>query len=153
MKPLDLVARFKFACRIKTGRLLDDQGNQYWFFHWKEHRDGAPAFISAGGTKKWYRYGELHRDGGPAIERPNGEQEYYRNGQRHREDGPAIIRLNGENEWWKNGARWEDKSATDKIEATQKEQALAKVTEEATVVKNEAGVKPLKTVRFKKPGA
>jgi len=151
--PSDLIARLKHICQIKTGRLIDAEGNQHWYFHWKPHRAEAegPAFISASGTKKWYRYGELHREGGAAIEWADGGREFYRNGNRHRDDGPAIERVHGESEYWKDGKVWpEGKPAAAVIAAEKKEQELKQIEQDATTVADN-NIKLLKTVKFNKP--
>ena len=153
LSPRDLYARAKYICSIKTGRLLDGEGNEHWFFHWKPHRDEAegPAFIAKSGTKKWYRYGDLHRDGGAAIEWADGGKEFYKLGQRHREDGPAIERVAGENEYWKDGKAWpEGKPVAQKIEAEKKAEEVKQQVQQATVVSNN-NLQTLQTVRFKKP--
>lgn len=101
----NLIARIKYVVGWKSGRLMDKEGNQHWYFHWKPHRDeGLPAYVNAHGTtKKWYRFGDLHREGDlPAIEWEDGGVEYYKRGMRHRENGPAIIRANGDMDWYVN---------------------------------------------------
>lgn len=106
MKPSDIIARLKHMFNFKTGRLMDREGNQSWWFHWSEHRDnGLPAYEGKNGTKKWYKFGDLHRDGDqPAIEWQDGAREYYKNGLRHREGGlPAVIRANGDKEYYVEG--------------------------------------------------
>ena len=102
----NFIARAKYVIGWKSGRLMDKEGNQHWYFHWKPHRDeGLPAYLSASGnTKKWYKFGDLHREGDqPAIEWEDGGSEYYKNGQRHRDGGPAVIRANGDLDWYQNG--------------------------------------------------
>ncbi len=104
MNPRDIIARLKYMLNIKTGRLLDGEGNQHWFFHWKEHRDdGLPSYVGKNGTKKYHKFGDLHREGDkPAIEWADGGEDYYKKGLRHRDGGPALIRPDGEKAWYQD---------------------------------------------------
>lgn len=156
MKPADLVARLKYMFNIKTGRLLDREGNQYWFFHWMEHRDdGLPSYIGKNGTKKYHKFGELHRDGGlPAIEWADGGKDYYRNGLLHREDGPARERPDGTGEYFLDGKEWPEgrhKAEQNKLDIAAKEafDTAAKETakEQDAVGNNMQALKDLKNRR------
>lgn len=176
MKPADIVARLKYIFNIKTGRLLDREGNQHWFFHWKEHRDdGLPAYEGKNGTKKFYKFGELHREGDKAaIEWADGGLEFYKLGKRHREGGPAVIRANGDKEYylddklsrldgpareyadgkveyWRDGKIWE--TGARETRKVQKEirvkQEFDKSVKEAEKV--ETNIQALKDAKNKKP--
>lgn len=174
MKLKDIIPRLKHLLGIKTGLLLDREGNRTWYFHWKEHRDGGPAFVGANGTKKWYQYGALHREGGepaiewaygdrewyrngvlhregaPAIERVDGTREWWLDGKRHREDGPAVEKADGKNEWFLNGKEWpEGNRVTPAIQEEQKAKALEQAAQGATVA--EDNVKLLQPLKFRKP--
>jgi hypothetical protein len=175
VKIKDIIPRLKQLLGIRTGRLLDGEGNQTWYFHWKEHRDGGPAYVGANGTQKWYQYGALHREGGaPAIEWAYGDREWYRNGvlhregapaiekvdgtrewwqegKRHREDGPAIEKPEGKNEWFLNGNEWrEGNKLTPAIQEEKKTKVLEEVAQGATVA--DESVKIMQPVKFRKPG-
>jgi hypothetical protein len=159
---------------------VDEKGNQTWYFHWKEHRDGAPAYVGIDGTTKWFQYGKLHRDNGdpavvyhfgdrewwqegqlhregaPAIERNDGTKEWYAKGKLHRDDGPAIERPDGKNEFWRDGERWnQGASVAPQIceeKKAEKEKQLEAVAQTATIADEE--VKILQPIKFKKaPGA
>jgi hypothetical protein len=101
-----MIARLKYMFNFKTGRLLDREGNEYWYFHWQEHRDdGLPSYVGKNGTKKYHKFGDLHREGDlPAIEWADGGVEYYLKGERHRDGGkPAVIPASGHPEYWVEG--------------------------------------------------
>lgn len=176
MKPSDIVARLKNIFNFKSGRHLDAEGNQTWYFHWKEHRDdGLPAYEAKSGTKKYFKFGELHRDGdeaaiewsdggreyyknglrhrvgGPAVTRPNGDKDWYQNDKLHREDGPAKERPNGQDEYWRNGEVWkEGKPAAIKVqeEIRVQQEVVAAVAEAETSEKN---IETLKDLKAKRP--
>lgn len=45
-------------------------GQQYWYWHGKQHRTDGPAFsgnIEGDEVRVWCRYGYLHRENGPAV--------------------------------------------------------------------------------------
>ena len=179
MKFKDILARLKFMIPIKSGRLMDGQGNQTWYFHWKEHRDGGPAYVGVDGTKKWFQYGRLHRDNGepaiewhfgdrewykdgllhrdgaPAIERNDGTKEWYADGKRHRDDGPAIERPDGKNEWYLDNKPWpEGPGRSPEIreeKKAQQEKVLEEVAQTATIA--DENVKIMQPIKFKKPAA
>ncbi len=176
MKITDVFARLKHVCHLPVGRTMDGAGNQYWYFHWKLHRDGGePAYVSANGKhREFYKFGNLHREDGPAKELADGGYEYFLNGLRHRDNGPAVVHANGDkmwyqndklhrddgpavekaecNEWWQNGEKWlQGATVTPKIQQEKKEAELEKVAEQATVTEDKVQV--LAPIKFKKPGA
>lgn len=168
----DLIARLKFTVPYFSGRRLDKEGNQYWFYRLKEHRDNdLPAYVGKDGTQKWWHYGKLsrkngepavvtslgtkewwvdgerHRDFGlPAVEKYDGTREWYVNGKLSRDDGPAIERPDGKNEWYRDGQVWpEGRAKAPEI----REQKIEKAVEQATVA--EDGVKVMAPIKFKRP--
>jgi hypothetical protein len=176
VKITDVFARLKHVCHLPVGRTMDGAGNQYWYFHWKLHRDGGePAYVSANGKhREFYKFGNLHREDGPAKELADGGYEYFLNGLRHRDNGPAVVHANGDkmwyqndklhrddgpavekaecNEWWQNGEKWlQGATVTPKIQQEKKEAELEKVAEQATVTEDKVQV--LAPIKFKKPGA
>lgn len=58
--------------------------------------------IDANGDKFWYLDDQLHRIGAPAIERADGDKSWWINDELHREDGPAMI-WDGVPAWFLNG--------------------------------------------------
>ena len=56
-------------------------GDKYWGFNGKRHREDGPAIEYANGTKYWYLNGKLHREDGPAIEWADGYKVWYLNGK------------------------------------------------------------------------
>jgi hypothetical protein len=171
---MDAIARIKYKLHYHSGRVMDREGNQYWYFsnfkqnrendlpayvgkdgsqEWwsygKRHRaNGEPALVGAAGTREWWVDGERHRDHGPAIIRMDGTKEYYQHGKLTRDDGPAIERPDGKNEWFRDGVRWaEGPSRAPEI----REQKIEQVVQEATVV--DESVKVMAPLKFKKPGA
>ncbi len=175
LKPSNVIARLKNIFNIKSGRQQDAEGNQTWYFHWKEHRDdGLPAYEAKSGTKKYFKFGELHREGdqaaiewadggreyfknglrhrvgGPAVTRPNGDNDWYQNDKLHREDGPAKERPNGQDEYWRNGEVWhEGKPAAVKVQAEKRvqEEIVIAVAEAETSEKNIDALKDIKARR------
>ena len=53
-------------------RIIDNEGNKYWFVHGIPHREGGPATVMTNGTEFWYNRGKLHRTDGPAVTYRNG---------------------------------------------------------------------------------
>ena len=58
--------------------------------------------VDSEGDIYWYYKNKLHREGGPAIEFANGDKSWWLNGQRHRENGPAYEFANGDKSWYLN---------------------------------------------------
>ena len=170
-KVCDLVARLKFKIHYHSGRVIDNEGNQYWYFsNFKQHRDNdLPAYVGANGTKEWWTYAkrdrkngepavitslgdrewwvddQRHRDFGPAVEKFDGTKEWWQHGKLHREDGPAIEHPDGKKEYFRNGERWSEGPA----KAPEiRQQNIEKVVEQATVV--EENVKVMAPIKFKK---
>lgn len=77
----------------RSGKREDSNGDVYWYYEGKLHRDDGPAIELANGVKEWYQHGKRHRTDGPAIDLAlSGEYgEWYQNGLKHREDGPAVL--------------------------------------------------------------
>ena len=87
---------------------VDNDGNQYWCFNGKFHRENdKPAIIESSGNQYWYFNDKCHRDNDkPAIIWPNGDKRWYFNGREHREDDkPAYHNIDGYKAWYKNGER------------------------------------------------
>lgn len=176
LNPKDIIARLKYIFNFKTGRLLDREGNQSWWFHWSEHRDdGLPAYEGKNGTKKYYKFGDLHREGdqaaiewadggrefyklgkrhrdnGPAVIRANGDKEYYQNDKLHRLDGPAREYADGKVEYWRDGQIWEEgKKEAQRIRREERvKQEFTEAAKEAEKV--ETNIQALKDAKTKKP--
>lgn len=81
-----------------NGHIINDNGDEQWFFQGLLHREGAPAVIVSNDSKwflnnnnkiqnkennksiYWYFMGKLHNENGPAIIHSNGQKEYYLKG-------------------------------------------------------------------------
>jgi phage terminase Nu1 subunit (DNA packaging protein) len=84
---------------------VDENGDKFWYFEDKLHREDGPAAEYADGDKAWYINGEQHRENGPAFESVNGYKAWYINGKQHREDGPAMECADGYKEWYIHGKK------------------------------------------------
>ena len=84
---------------------IDEDGDKYWYFKRKLHREDGPAVEYADGDKAWYINGKRHREDGPAFECADGYKAWYINGKRHREDGPAFECADGYKEWYIHGEK------------------------------------------------
>lgn len=62
--------------------------------------------IDEDGDKWWYYKRKYHREDGPAVEFLSGSKHWFIHGKRHREDGPAIEFHRGDKEWWLNGEQY-----------------------------------------------
>ena len=91
---------------MKETKIINIDGDTYYFMNGMIHRDGGPAIEWADGGKSWYKNGKLHREDGPAFERCNGDKEWYKSGGLHREEGPAVECVCGYKEWWSNDKRY-----------------------------------------------
>jgi hypothetical protein len=173
-KLYDAIARLKYKLHYHSGRVMDREGNQFWYFsNFKQHRDddlpayvgkdgskewwtfgkrdrknGEPAIVGAAGTREWWVEGERHRDFGPAVVKMDGTKEYWQHGKLSRDDGPAIEHPDGKVEFFRNGERWADGPA----KAPEiREAKIDAVVQQATVV--DEGVKVMAPIKFKKPNA
>ena len=91
---------------MKTYKVtVDSEGNTYWYYKNKLHREGGPAIESANDDKSWWLNGKCHREDGPAVEDADGTKWWYLNGELHREGGPAIEWANGNKWWYLNGKK------------------------------------------------
>jgi len=59
--------------------------------------------LNSNGDKFYYFNGKFHREDGPAIERRDGTKAWLLNDNYHRINGPAIEYANGEKSWWYYG--------------------------------------------------
>ena len=94
---------------MKSGLIVDSEGNKRWYFNGEFHREDGPAIEYADGTKHWYLNDKFHREEGPAVEHADGSKFWWLNGERHREDGPAITFTNGTNYWYLNDKEYSEK--------------------------------------------
>ena len=171
MKFSNIIPRLKHKFNYKAGRVVDPQGNQYWYFsnfklhrekdqpavinldgtkEWwkfdKRHREnGLPAIEGAAGTREWWVENERHRENGPAVEKMDGTKEWWVKGKRHRDDGPAVENADGTKEWYLNGEVWAE-GARKAPEI--REQKIDQIVQDATTV--DQGVVIMPTIKFKK---
>ena len=82
---------------------IDENGDKFWYFKRKLHREDGPAVEHSNNYKYWYINGKLHREDGPAIDWGDDYKAWYINDQRHRTDGPAMEWGNGDKYWFING--------------------------------------------------
>jgi hypothetical protein len=59
---------------------IDENGDKYWYFKRKLHREDGPAIEYANGDKFWIINDELHREDGPAVENVDGYKAWYIDG-------------------------------------------------------------------------
>jgi hypothetical protein len=83
----------------KNGKIIDKNGNSFWYKDNVLHREDGPACEFANGAKYYYKYGQWHREGGPACEFEDGAKYWCKEGNFHREDGPALEAANGDKYW------------------------------------------------------
>lgn len=88
---------------------LDEDGWDVWHdANGELHRLDGPAMIDTNHcVEYWYYHGKQHRDGAPAVENkllPDhlAPAEWWRHGKRHRTDGPAMVNFSGMPQWWVN---------------------------------------------------
>lgn len=170
----DMIARLKHKLHYHRGRVMDPQGNQYWYFeNFKQHRDDdKPAYVGKSGRQEWWTYGkpdrkndepavidpsglrewwvagERHRDFGPAVIKMDGTKEYWQHNKLNRDDGPAIEHPDGKVEFFRNGERWSEGPA----KAPEiREAKMDAVVQQATVA--DESVKVMAPIKFKKPGS
>jgi hypothetical protein len=58
---------------------VKDNGDKFWWFNGKRHREDGPAIEWADGSKFWHLNGKLHREDGPAIEWADGSKFWFLN--------------------------------------------------------------------------
>jgi hypothetical protein len=68
--------------KMKTGHIVDDWGDSYWYLNDLYHREDGPAVVEEDGHKEWWIEGKKHRTDGPAVEYLNGSKYWYLNNQR-----------------------------------------------------------------------
>ena len=66
---------------MRNGKIVDRDGNQFWYKNDALHREDGPAVIFSNGTKHWYKNGALHREDGPTIIWGDGGKSWYLNGE------------------------------------------------------------------------
>ena len=114
---------------MKTYKVdVDDDGNKFWYFNDRLHREDGPAIEYSDGTKYWYLNGKLHREYGPAFEYVDGTKRWYLNGERHRTDGPAIEYADGSKKWFLNNEELTETEWRNQIQKT-KAPCVGKVVE------------------------
>jgi len=122
-------------------------GNEYWYFNGKFHREDGPAIEYADGSKEWWLNDLRHREDGPAVEWVHGEKQWWLNGKLHREDGPAIETVSGKKEWWLNGAQYSSEEifrlGLEKLKKEEMKKALRKA--EISAEKNNTDLKETMT--------
>lgn len=67
------------------------------------------------GDKYWYYKRKLHRELGPAVEFSNGFKAWFKHEKPHREDGPAKIFSNGKEEYWLDGILYKNVSSPEEL--------------------------------------
>lgn len=90
---------------MKQGKIIDEDGTEYWFKNNLLDREDGPAIISKDGSEYWYKNGKQHRKEGPTATHPNGSKYWHKDGKQHHENGPAIIRGDGSVEYFLNDKR------------------------------------------------
>jgi hypothetical protein len=117
------------------------------------HREDGPAIIDGEGNKYWYWRDKQHRDGDlPAVEMKDGTLGWFRHGQQHRETGPAVIHPDGREEYWLNGKQLSAEAVESLLQS--KRNILAKEDGQKLAAEMESGlkepVKPLHPPVFKR---
>lgn len=99
---------FKFS---GPGRYGDIWYNQFYLDENQlYHREDGPAIVDGDGNKYWFWRDKQHRDGDePAVELKDGTKGWWKHGQQHRETGPAVIYPDGREEWWIDGKQLSEK--------------------------------------------
>lgn len=65
---------------IEYETCLLPNGNKYWSYKGKYHRENGPAMEISSGFRCWCKYGKYHREDGPAIIHIDGTKDYCLNG-------------------------------------------------------------------------
>jgi hypothetical protein len=73
---------------------IDKNGNKFYYWNDRYHREDGPAIEFSNGNKWWYLHDLLHREDGPAVEYADGYKEWYlQNKQYTEEEYWRILKL------------------------------------------------------------